>query len=169
MTNTHEPGNAEGAGRPSGPPSGFGKDVHDYLGHYIDVADAKVSILAGFSFAVLGYLLSADVVGCGGAALRWLGIIAEAMSIGAAVYAVFPRLTSGGSSTIFWEDVLTRSGPMEYFEDIGRLDDGAVEQEYAIQNYYLSGILHRKYMAIRVGMVAFLIGAGAAALLIYMA
>lgn len=149
-----------------GPPLGFGKGVHEYLAHYINVADAKISMLTGLALAVLGFLLSKNIGSASVNALKWLGVTGEIVAVAAGVFALYPRLTSGGKSPIFWEDVVSRRSPLTYFEDVERLDDRAVEREYALQNYYLSDILHRKYRAIRVGLVSFLVGALMAALVL---
>ena len=156
-------------GKNGGPPLGFGKGVHEYLGHYVDVADTKIGVLTGLALAVLGFLLTKNTSSLPLDLAKWIGVGSEIVAIAAGAFALYPRLTSGGGSPIFWEDVSSRDGAIRYFEDLEKLDDIAVEREYALQNYYLSQILHRKYYGVRIGMAAFLAGSAMAALVIVLA
>lgn len=126
-----------------GPPPGFGKDVNDYLNHYVTVADAKAAVMLGLSsvtiLAVVGQSMPPGWPGT----VRLLAVLLFASSLLLSVACLYPRSNSGGASLIFWEDVSARQSFSDYHRDTTRLDPSTVEQEYASQNWHVSRILVR--------------------------
>lgn len=146
--------------------SEFSKGVHEYLSHYIDVADAKAGVLIGLASALLGFIFTQTNYQC--FALLWVATGIEIIAIGISIYAVLPRLYSGHNGFIFWEDILTWNSPKSYAAQVAELTKNKIEHDYAEQNFYLSKILNRKYTAIRWGMLSFSIGAIFLALFIFL-
>jgi hypothetical protein len=128
-----------------GPPVGFGKGVNDYLNNYVRNADAKAGVFVAADLTIGGFLLANQPDIYCASIFNWLAIVLLAVSAFFGGLVVFPRAPSGRTGLIFWEDILSRSGPEQYTEDLKGLNSGRVEEEYATQNYYVSHVLHRKY------------------------
>jgi hypothetical protein len=137
--------------------SDFSKGVHEYLSHYVDVADTKAGVLIGLASALLGFIFTQTNYQCSHFLL--MAILLEIFAVGISVYAVLPRLYTGHKGYIFWEDILTWSSPKSYTLQVSDLTRENIEEDYAQQNYYLSKILNRKFSAIRWGMLSFIVGA----------
>ena len=137
--------------------SDFSKGVHEYLSHYIDVADTKAGILIGLGSALLGFIFTQTNYHC--SCFLLTAILLEILAVGISIYAVLPRLYTGRKGYIFWEDILTWSSSKSYALQVSDLTQENIEEDYAEQNYYLSKILHRKFSAIRWGMLSFAVGA----------
>ncbi len=146
----------------SGPPNGFGKDVNNYLNHYVTVADAKAAVLLAVDFVVLQFLLKDyfDTV-----LVTQLHIAAAAflvMSALATLLVVFPRLPRGSDGIIFWEDIRENKTPDAYYRRLTSVDKAATEQQYAHQNFYVSKVLHRKMRWTQWSVGLFALGAACA-------
>ncbi|WP_447985034.1 Pycsar system effector family protein [Nitrospira sp. Nam74] len=68
---------------------------------------------------------------------------------------LYPRTLTGGTGSIFWEDIQAKASSSQYYDQLRSLDKAAVEREYASQNYYASKVLHAKYEKVRLSMGAF--------------
>jgi hypothetical protein len=135
-------------------PKGFGKDIHDYLCHYVDIADTKAAVIIGVSSGFIGFLLTQKVFGCL-TILLWSSLVFLAICIVICLFAVMPRLYSGGKSLIFWEDIFLKGSFEKYIGELEAMTHSQIEKEYATQNFYLSHILHKKYAAIRLAFHCF--------------
>jgi hypothetical protein len=125
------------------------RDVHDYYARYVDNADAKTGGLLTINAAGLT-LNFAYLPGPGLAlAAMLLSAGASAIALGCCLEALWPRLTSHGTSLIFWEDVNKKPSAEAYADEVEALDIRAVGRAYAVNNYYVAGVLHRKFAAIQ--------------------
>lgn len=141
-----------------GPPAGFGKGVNDYLNYYVTVADAKSIALMGVNITLSGLLVSNRPTALLPLALIWAAAICFVISALISAYELYPRLPTEGKGTIFWEDILTRATASAYQTDIRQLNEHQVEYEYALQNYFVSKVLRKKYQSIRRCIILFVIG-----------
>ena len=146
------PGGEDGTG-----PPGFGKGVNDYLNHHVTLADAKAGAILAGSLALGGGLLN-HVPASDPYRLFAVSLALLAISAAVCAFVVFPRLPSGGRGLIFWEDIRSRTTPESYAAEVARLEPGAVESEYALQNWYVSQVLHDKHRFIRWAIRAFVVG-----------
>ncbi len=150
---------------PNSTPPSFGKNVNDYLNHYITLADAKA---AGFLAATLtlgGATVKLGPGTSGLALITWWGALtalATALAFNCSV--IFPRLSSGRNGLIFWEDIRTRKSWDEYAAEVEKLAATDIEREYAAQNFFVSSVLHNKHIGVRLGIVTFAVGAALSAL-----
>jgi hypothetical protein len=145
-------------------PPGFGKGVNDYLNYYITLADAKA---AGFLTATLtigSLALGFEPRDTLPRVLRVLGILALSWAAGECAAVIFPRLPKGSMGLIFWEDIRVRTTPAHYEREVKQLNVVAVEGEYATQNWYVSGVVHKKFRHVQRAMIGFGIGATLCAL-----
>jgi len=141
------------------PPKGFGEAVHSYLTQLVVVADAKAALLMTLALAVIGVLLTVNFATPVAVIAHWAGLLLLATSGSLGAFVIFPRLPSGGTGVIFWEDILKHGSPDGYLRYVQGLDSTKVEQEYAAQNYYISVVLHKKFVTLIWEVVAFIIGA----------
>src|SRR5262249_14802332 len=93
---------------------------------------------------------------------RWMAIGALGASLGLSAWALFPRLPSGRRGLVFWEDIETRPDVTTYTDEVARLTTRDIECEYASQNYFVSGVVHKKFRFVQWAIAMFLIGAGSA-------
>ncbi len=128
------------------PPPGFGKDVNDYLNHYVTLTDTKAGALLAGSVAVGALLLSKDwpaITGPGQCA-RAVALVLLAVAAGHSLWVIYPRLPSGRRGLIFWEDIRCHPDLDSYRAAVQQLDEAKVEQEYAAQNFFVAPVVHRK-------------------------
>ena len=127
------------------PPAGFGKGVNDYLNHYITLTDTKAGALLATSVAMGALLLSEDwqTLTTLGKYARGAALALLAIAAGFSAWVVYPRLPSGRRGVVFWED-MSHPDLDAYAAAVQQLDEGAVELEYAAQNYFVSSVVHRK-------------------------
>jgi hypothetical protein len=45
----------------------------------------------------------------------------------------------------------------DYLKDLGQMDEQDVERQYGAQNYLVSGVLSKKYQAVKVGMITLML------------
>jgi hypothetical protein len=140
------------------PPRGFAKGVNEYFNHFVNLADAKAGGVLTLAVAVGAVLANLDPDGCRLQTARWAGFVAFAIAIGAAVFALFPRLPSTRRGLIFWEDVRGYGSPQAYVDALSALNDADVDRAYAEQNFYVSRVLHRKYRSLQVAFVFLVAG-----------
>jgi hypothetical protein len=133
----------------SGPPPGFGKGIHDYYAHYSDNADAKTGAVLTLGLTVGTLLLSHEPPSGTARQLAWAAAASFAVVVAACLFAIFPRLTSPGRSTVFWEDVQRRRSHEEYLAELHTLTAADVERIYAENNFQVAKVLHRKFQGIR--------------------
>jgi len=136
------------------PPPGFGKGVTDYLNHYVSVADTKAAGVLTVDLALAGYLLTQNPAVSWSLWFHWIALLLLLASGGTALVALYPRTPRIGSSLIFWEDVCSRATLEVYLKDLSQADEAEVERQYGAQNHIVSGILKRKYKAVRWAMSA---------------
>jgi hypothetical protein len=146
----------------AGPPKDFGRGVNDYLNHYVTVADGKAA-------ALLAADVGLAVVIAGQTTFPTSIVLRVAMAIFAvsAVFCatvVFPRLPSGRTGLIFWEDIRRRASVSDYQRDLMEATEEIVEREYAAQNWYVSRVLHTKHRRLQLATVMFVAALLAAAI-----
>jgi len=142
----------------SGPPTGFGHNVNQYLNQHIVVADAKAVALLGTNLTLAALFIVNRPLVHTAVIANWISICCFTISALIATYSLFPRLLIGGRGLIFWEDIVSRRTPSEYISDLTAVSLQQVEFEYADLNFYLSKILVRKYRAIQVCTVLLMVG-----------
>ena len=100
---------------------GFGKDVNDYLNHYVTVADAKSAALLASNFILLGALYEFDIVRLNNCLLSLIYLIfclSSLISLLMNLYVLFPRLnTENKKGLIFWENIQNHNSLNEYLEE----------------------------------------------------
>ena len=152
----------------STPPHGFGKGVNDYLNSSVALADAKAA-----AFLAAAATVGVGVLQVSGASTSWwvlrtISLVALTVSASLQAVVILPRLPSGRSGLIFWEDIRKRPHLDDYVQEVTRLRPHDIEVEYASQNYFISDVLHRKHQWIRFGVSLFIVGvaSGVAAYLV---
>lgn len=132
---------------------GFGKDVNDYLNHYITVADAKSGALFASNFIVLGALYDIDfskITFCVLKIFYILIILSSLISIIISLYSIYPRLNyDKKKGLIFWENIQNFDNIDEYLDSYKKQTEINKEEAYAKQNYFVSKILKEKNAQIR--------------------
>ncbi|WP_395118710.1 Pycsar system effector family protein [Rhodanobacter sp. FW102-FHT14D06] len=122
---------------------GLGKDINDYLNHYVLVADGKAATLAAGSLVLVGLALSSEVNNA--EPILWLiGTILAGLSAVLAGAVLYPRTPHLGNGHIFWADIRSFDSAESYWKSLRQLDGDAVGREYARQNYFVSQVLLRK-------------------------
>ncbi len=143
------------------PPSDFGKNVHDFLHQYVNIADTKAGATLSVDLAISG-LLVAHLPGGGVLIVYVLALAFLVLSSVASVAVIYPRTAYNPQGLIFWEGILTRKTFDQYYEAIRHLDAEEIEREFAIQNWHVSKVLLSKYQWTQRSILLFLIGAGIA-------
>ena len=128
---------------------GFGREVHSYLAHYVNVADAKAGATVA---AALGVLAFAFHDGASGMA-SYVLLVTCTVSLVASILAVFPRMPRGRQGGIFWEDIRNHGSADAYVQALGRLASPEVENDYGHQNYHVSRVLHWKMFCVKWALV----------------
>lgn len=139
-------------------PEYFGKDVNDYLNHYITVADAKAGAFLASSLVLGTLLVSQNYSSFGIRVLMFLSLIFLGLSALACAVVIFPRLPSGGNGLIFWEDIREHKSLDEYINELKSVSDFRLKKEYASQNYLVSYVLHDKHVWLQRAITSFGIG-----------
>ncbi len=155
----HAPAHSAEVTGQSGPPPGFGKDVNDYLNHFVTVADAKATAFLAATLVVASVALTGSPPNQ--PLLRtasFVGVILLAASGVLSVVAIFPRLPKASRGLVFWEHIRQHKSASEYLNAARGLDPTAVEEEFATQNYYISAVLHRKHAWLRMSIPLFILG-----------
>lgn len=136
----------------------FSYKIHLYLQGNVTVIDAKAWGLIILNGTITTLLISNKSLFMLNPIPFWISLILIFISIILALLVVYPRLSSGKKGLVFWEDILTRKTEEEYISDVKSINPIREETEFALQNYYLSKILHKKYSYFRISMVIFFIG-----------
>jgi hypothetical protein len=140
-------------------PTGFSKAIHEYLRHYVNVADAKIGAFVTVNIAVVGLILGHLPTHCAARYVSFTALAILGLSSAAGGWAIFPRLPSGGAGLIFWEDIRRFPSADRYAEAVERLQDEAqVDTAFAIENFQVSGVLHRKFVGIQIGLALSALG-----------
>jgi hypothetical protein len=139
-------------GGPRDPQRGFSKGVHDYYAHYADNADAKIAALFAVNLAVAGLALGAASDHSLAQALLWVAIGVHAVAGGYLGYGIYPRVGGPGVDVLFWERVRRYRSAEEYQDDVLVMTQDDVEGTYAMNNYFVADVLHRKFQSIRVAL-----------------
>lgn len=131
-------------------PTGFSKNVNDYLNTYVHIADAKAAALVAGNLVALGVIMSHT----GGARnsdtlFHLMAVTFFMFAAGTSALVLFPRMPKGGKGLIFWEDIRTYTSVAEYQDAVRKLDLQTVEENFAYQNFYVSRVLHRKHILLR--------------------
>lgn len=143
----------------TGPPAGFGKGVNDYLNLYVTVSDGKAAVLLAANVALIGgILIDGKVADADGTGLLGASVVAFSASAVLCASVIYPRLPSGHTGLIFWEDIRNRTKRTDYVHEIRDLDDAGVESEYASQNWHVSSVLHDKMRIIQYAIKFFAAG-----------
>lgn len=133
--------------------NGLGRAVHDYYARYADNADAKIGVLFGIDLALAGLLLGADPSSCADKAATWLGVICAIASSALLFWGIYPRVAGPGSTVLFWERVWERPSAEAYADDVATMSKDAVDREFAKNSFHVAGVLHAKFLAIRIALV----------------
>lgn len=128
----------------SGPPHGFGKDVNDYLNHYITVMDAKAGGFLAACLLMLDFMSDRTYQPVFSIPFHTMAIVGFILGTAMSSLCLLPRLPRGKKGLIFWEDIRERGGPDAYARDTHAMDERLCEREYAWQNYFVSQVLHKK-------------------------
>ena len=130
-------------------------------------ADGKAQILFAAAGVVIGVVLSGLLAGnwrptdlsCLGETVWWLGVVAAAGGLGALVAGIWPRLVPAALGRVtYFEDVRRHE---TYDALIPRLNAEAARRDRdAEQLWRLSKMAHRKYVAVRIAVGAFVGAAG---------
>ena len=135
----------------SGPPTGFGVGVNNYLNHYVNVADAKAAGVLTADLALGSYLMTHVPMEHWTMAFHWAAFVFLIISGALALFTILPRTPRIGSSLIFWEDIRSRSTLDLYLDELKHVDEAEVERQYGAQNYIVSGVLSKKYVSVQWG------------------
>jgi hypothetical protein len=146
-----------------GTPPGFGKDVNDYLNHYVTVADAKAGAVLAADVAIAVLIFDRNAFAGDRYFLLRASLGFLVLSAGICASVIFPRLPSGKTGLVFWEDIRNRKTLVEYARDVAVANAAAIEREYASQNWFVSHVLHKKYRLLQAAIVAFGVGVALAA------
>ena len=138
-------------------PAGFGRGFSEQLNQFIWVADAKATVLVGASLAIVGLLLTNRPAAFWPFVANMLAVVLFGISALLGLTVLYPRRAGEGKDILFWEDIYKMS-LSEYKATVERLDPNQVESEYITHNFYVSKVLHRKYFAIKWGIVLFIAG-----------
>ena len=145
-----------------GPPAGFGKGVNSYLNDYVKVADAKATAFLAANLGAATLALRIAPITCLPSACRWLSLASFATSMCFSAWTVFPRLPKGHMGVVFWEDIQFFKSASLYEGELATMDDARVESEYAAQNWFVSAVVHWKFLAVRRAIVSFFVAVGLA-------
>ncbi|MFZ2784941.1 MAG: Pycsar system effector family protein [Sediminibacterium sp.] len=130
-------------------PDGFGKDVNDYLNHYVTVADAKAAAILASNFIVLGALTTIEAKTCILSVGFFITGITSLISILYCITTLYPRLSHAGKGLIFWESIRQHNSQEDYLKELAKLDSKVKEVEYGKQNWHVSSVLSSKNNQIR--------------------
>lgn len=133
---------------------GLGKDINDYLNHYVLVADGKAAAVAAGSLVLVGLALSSDAREAE-PVLRLIGTILAGISAVLAGTVLYPRTPHSGNGHIFWADIRSFNSAEDYWKSLRELDADAVGREYARQNYFVSRVLLQKNAMVRRTVIVF--------------
>ncbi len=132
---------------------GFGKDVNDYLNHYITVSDAKSGAVIATNLVMLGVILELDfskINNCFLNLITYSAIILSLTSIIISLKAIYPRLPyNKKKGLIFWESIRNYENMEEYLKDYKKITEEEKELLYAKQNYFVSSVLKDKNCNVR--------------------
>lgn len=137
-------------------PDSLGRSINDYLNHYIGIADAKAAALVAGALVVAGIGIGSDEVQSGFSAfVKLVAIVSSAIAalLGGAV--LYPRTPHSGNGHLFWADIRRFPTAEAYWKSLANLDAEMVGREYARQNYWVSEVLLKKHLFLRIGLVAF--------------
>ncbi|PPC79893.1 MAG: hypothetical protein CTY31_12360 [Hyphomicrobium sp.] len=134
---------------------------HQYVGQYIQLADAKAGATFAVTSGLTAFLLNApgyiDALKFGVtfpvSILAVLAFILLNVSSAISFFVIVPRLPSGGDSHIFWKSVAQLPNGPEYVRRIGALSDTSLAVERISNSYNLSVVCSRKYLLLRRAML----------------
>ncbi|GEM_PF-1728310 len=136
-------------------PDGLGKDINDYLNHYVTVADAKAAAILASNFLVLGALTTIEIKTCILIAMFFITGLVSLFSIFYCIRSLYPRLGHAGKGPIFWESIKKHNSLNEYLDELAKLDVKAKEIEYGKQNWHVSHVLSKKNGNVRLALWTF--------------
>lgn len=140
---------------------GFGKDVNDYLNHYVTVADAKSAAIIASNFILAGVVIDLDISKHDNCLIKLFLVIASLciiISIIISFISIYPRLPYDKmKGLIFWESIRNYKNIQEYLSDYQNLTGEQKELLYAKQNYYISSVLQIKNKNIRLSIFLLII------------
>ncbi len=136
------------------------KGVNDVLNYYIQVSDAKASILVAGSVAAATFLLMKFPDGTAARTLYFSAAACLGVSLVLATLVILPRLlTRNGAGSVFWGDIAGCSSPAEYRDRFAvTASAGLLDEEYSVLNFHTARILETKIRILRVAILGFLIG-----------
>jgi hypothetical protein len=137
---------------PSTTPTRFSQAVHEYLRNYVTVADAKIGALVTVNLAVIGLVVGHLPAECAARYVSFTALALLTLSTAAGGWGIFPRLPSEGAGVIFWEDIRRYASAASYVEAVAKLQETEQDAAFAVENFHVSGVLHRKFLAIQVGL-----------------
>jgi hypothetical protein len=168
-----------------GHPPELGQTIHQYLNQFIGYADAKLAaVIAGSLLVVVtilqvhtasrepslfiewlavGVFSLSSIVGAGGF-FPHIEVKARSDFVGKAV-SRFPfvpslvfRSKNQDTTVIFWEGILRYRTPEQYTKAVEAITAREVEQQFAFENFQISRVLHKKYVALQVAVTLFTCG-----------
>lgn len=143
-------------------PTDFLWKVHNYTNEYIRFADTKAAFLITAGSALVGVLVSSDVLDKSlKPAAHWgfstwlglLGLFSLVVSILCAAWAIKPRLWgSAAVGLIFWESVRRHETNEAYYAALQR-QSGEYSKTVADHVYALGAVAKRKYLYVNLAIV----------------
>jgi hypothetical protein len=149
--------------------------THEYVRHYIALADQKAAFVFTASTAMLAYLYGQGALAlwqsglgewglwsvvAGGSTLL-LGVAALCAGV-----AVWPRLAGKTDGLVYWKAVAAHSSADEYYGNVRACSDEDLARERLAHTFELARVCDRKYRWVSGSIRASIIGFGAAVLLI---
>lgn len=132
------------------------REINKLLNHYITVMDTKASAFLAGNVAAASFLLN-KMPADGGAHIAWhIAATLFAASTLIAGGVIFPRLPKAGNSVLFWGDIAHQKDLRTYLKDFNRIvDDGFLDEQYCVQNFFTARVLRRKFRWLRTSIVLF--------------
>ena len=138
------------------------KEINDYMNHYLAALDSKAGLFLAGNVAAASLLLKEWPPDLVGKTMTVVSISLFAASSFAAGSVIFPRLPPRGSSVIFWGDVAADADVSTYVQRFDScINEGKLDEHYAIQNFFSARVLRRKFLWLRAGIILFFAALGA--------
>ncbi|OYV06984.1 MAG: hypothetical protein CFE26_03420 [Verrucomicrobiales bacterium VVV1] len=136
------------------------KGVNDLLNYYIQVADAKASIMIAGTVASATFLLTSFPSQWSARLLFVMAASGLVVSLALAIWVVIPRLPKNtGQGSVFWGDIANCPSASEYRDRFSAAaTNGLLDDEYCILNYQTAIIVRSKINLLRKSILFFLWG-----------
>lgn len=141
---------------------GFAEFHAQYVSGYIQLADAKAGASFAVSSAVLAFLVNSETFG---QVVRFeatwpigvTGVLGFLMLLASSVLSflvILPRTPKGGDDVVSWGSVAALPAASEFVRRVKGLGDSELVGQRLSHSYNLSKVCTRKYLLLRLGMIA---------------